>query len=223
VRDVGPEGPRSPVTLPAMTTDQAPVQVYPIGQLIRVQAAVDRFDVRVGATLHSLSSAEFGVWAMAHGPADHVPRPWTPAELVAQAATVHLPEAPQRLVELEEQGLVALAAPGTESGRALARRVRMVPLVLGLGNSAQAPDAYSVGLPGRALAVLSAAAYDLFEWSHMETSLWRACEGAAATAARVGITDETATDPGALLSSLLSDLHRLLTPNAVHLDTWAVS
>jgi hypothetical protein len=206
-----------------MTTDQPPVQVYPVGQLIRVQAAVDHFDVRVGATLHSLTAAEFGVWAMAHGPADHVPRPWTPAELAAQAATVHLPDAPQRLTELEQRGLVALAAPGTDSGRALAQRVRMVPLVLGLGNSAEAPDAYSVGLPGRALAVLSAAAYDLFEWAHMETSLWRACEGAAATAARVGITDATATDPGALLGSLLGDLHRLLTPNAVYLDTWAVS
>ena len=138
-------------------------------------------------------------------------------------ATVRLPDAPERLAELEELGLVALAAPGTESGRALALRVRMVPLVLGLGNSAEAPDAYSVGLPGRALAVLSAAAYDLFEWAHMETSLWRACEGAAATAARVGITDASATDPAVLLSDLLSDLHRLLTPNAVYLDTWAVS
>jgi len=205
-----------------MTTDQPAVQVYPIGQLIGVRAAVDQFDVRVGATLHSLTSAEFGVWAMAHGPADHVPRPWTPAELAAQATAVDLPEAPRRLAELVEQGLVALAAAGAESGRELAMRVRMVPLVLGLGNSAHAPDAYSVGLPGRPLAVLSAAAYDLFEWAHMETSLWRACEGAAATAARVGITDVTATDPGAVLTSLLGDLHRLLTPNAVYLDTWAV-
>jgi hypothetical protein len=94
---------------------------------------------------------------------------------------------------------------------------------VGLGNSAENPDAYSVGLPGRPLAVLSAAAYDLFEWATMETSLWRACEGAAATAARVGIEDPSASDPEALLTALLSDLHRLLTPNAVCLDTWAVS
>ena len=206
-----------------MTTDPPPVQVYPIGQLIGVRTPVDQFDVRVGAALHSLTSAEFGVWAMAHGPADHVARPWTPAELVAQAAAVALPEAPERLARLQEQGLVALAAPGTDSARELAERVRMVPLVLGLGNSSRAPDAYAVGLPGRPLAVLSATAYDLFEWAHMETSLWRACEGAAATAAQVGITDPTATEPGALLGSLLSDLHRLLTPNAVYLDTWAVS
>jgi hypothetical protein len=206
-----------------MTSAPPPLQVYPIGQLIGVRAAVDQFDVRVGAQLHSLGSAEFGVWAMAHGPADHVARPWTADALVAQAEAVGLPEAPQRLARLQEQGLVALAAPGTESARELATRVRMVPLVLGLGNSAQAPDAYSVGLPGRPLAVLSAAAYDLFEWAHMETSLWRACEGAAATAVRVGIPDATATDPAALLGSLLGDLHRLLTPNAVYLDTWAVT
>ncbi|MGY5884407.1 hypothetical protein [Modestobacter lacusdianchii] len=206
-----------------MTSDSPPLQVYPIGQLIGVRAVVDQFDVRVGAALHSLTSAEFGVWAMAHGPADHVARPWTPDALADQAASVGLPDCGRRLTELAEQGLVALAAPGTASARALADRVRMVPLVLGLGNSAEAPDAYSVGLPGRPLAVLSAAAYDLFEWAHMETSLWHACEGAAATAARVGITDTTATDPEALLTSLLGDLHRLLTPNAVHLDTWAVS
>jgi len=206
-----------------MTSDSPPLQVYPLGQLIGVRAVVDQFDVRVGAELHSLTSPEFGVWAMAHGPADHRPRPWTPDALAGQAAAVGLPDSADRLARLEEQGLVALAAPGTASAQELAERVRMVPLVLGLGNSAEAPDAYSVGLPGRPLAVLSAAAYDLFEWAHMETSLWRACEGAAATAARVGIADTTATDPGALLTSLLGDLHRLLTPNAVHLDTWAVS
>ncbi|MCW2507206.1 MAG: uncharacterized protein JWP68_354 [Modestobacter sp.] len=206
-----------------MTSDSAPLQVYPIGQLIRVRAAEDEFHVRVGAQLQQLSSTDFSVWAMAHGPADHVPRPWTPDELAAQATTVGLPDAPARLARLEETGLVALAAPGTASGLALGRRVRMVPLVLGLGNSAENPEAYSVGLPGRPLAVLSAAAYDLFEWATMESSLWRACEGAAATAARVGIDDPLASDPEALLASLLEDLHRLLTPNAVCLDTWAVS
>jgi hypothetical protein len=206
-----------------MTSDAPPLQVYPIGQLIRVRASENEFHVRVGARLERLSSADFSVWAMAHGPADHVPRPWTADELADQARAVGLTDAPARLVHLLESGLVALAAPGTESGVALARRVRMVPLVVGLGNSAENPDAYSVGLPGRPLAVLSAAAYDLFEWSTMETSLWRACEGAAATAARVGIEDPLASDPHAVLASLLEDLHRLLTPNAVCLDTWAVS
>ncbi|WP_369139378.1 hypothetical protein [Modestobacter versicolor] len=206
-----------------MTSDSPPLQVYPIGQLIRVRAAQDEFHVRVAAELQRLTSTDFSVWAMAHGPADHVPRPWTVAELAAQAAGIGLPDAPERLARLEQLGLVALAAPGTASAVELARRVRMVPLVLGLGNSADNPDTYSVGLPGRPLAVLSAAAYDLFEWATMETSLWRACEGAAATAARVGIDDPQASDPGALLTSLLADLHRLLTPNAVCLDTWAVS
>jgi hypothetical protein len=206
-----------------MASDPPAQQVYPIGQLIRVRAAEDEFHVRVGTELRRLSSVDFSVWAMAHGPADHVPRPWTPEELAAQADSVGLPDASDRLARLQETGLVVLAAPGTESGLALARRVRMVPLVLGLGNSAENPDAYSVGLPGRPLAVLSAAAYDLFEWSTMETSLWRACEGAAATAARVGIEDPLASDPAALLTSLLTDLHRLLTPNAVCLDTWGVS
>jgi hypothetical protein len=205
-----------------MTSDPPPQQVYPIGQLIRVRAADDEFHVRVGADLQRLSAADFSVWAMTHGPADHVPRPWTVDELAVQARTVGLADAPDRLVRLHETGLVAFAAPGTESGLALAQRVRMVPLVLGLGNSAGNPDAYSVGLPGRPLAVLSAAAYDLFEWSTMETSLWRACQGAASTAARVGIDDPLASDPEAVLTALLADLHRLLTPNAVCLDTWAV-
>jgi hypothetical protein len=206
-----------------MTSDSPPLQVYPIGQLIRVRAAEAEFHVRVGAQLRRLSSTDFSVWAMAHGPADHVPRPWTPAELDVQAEAVGVSDATDRLAQLHETGLIALAAPGTPTGVELARRVRMVPLVLGLGNSAESPDTYSVGLPGHPLAVLSAAAYDLFEWATMETSLWRACEGAAATAARVGIDDPQASDPEALLASLLTDLHRLLTPNAVCLDTWAVS
>src|SRR3954462_5077169 len=96
-----------------MTSDSPPLQVYPIGQLIRVRAAEDEFHVRIGAELHRLPAGDFSVWAMAHGPADHVPRPWTVEELAAQADAIGLPDAPDRLVRLAEAGLVGLAAPGT--------------------------------------------------------------------------------------------------------------
>ena len=90
-----------------MTSDPLPPQVYPIGHLVRVRAASDEFHVRVGAQLQRLPAADFSVWAMAHGPADHVPRPWTPPELAAQAEAVGLPDAPERLARLEDAGLVA--------------------------------------------------------------------------------------------------------------------
>jgi len=70
---------------------------------------------------------------------------------------------------------------------------------------------------------MSAMAYDLYEWAHMDANLWLACEGAAATAVRVGIEDPLATDPLLMLNALLGTLHFLLSPNAVYLDSRLVS
>ncbi|MGI8628325.1 MAG: hypothetical protein ACR2J5_17420 [Geodermatophilaceae bacterium] len=41
----------------------------------------------------------------------------------------------------------------------------------------------------------------------------------SATATRVGIDDQVATDPRLMLDALLSTLHALLSPNAAYLDT----
>lgn len=95
----------------------------------------------------------------------------------------------------------------------------MIPLMLGLGNTTEEPRLYSVGLVGQPMVSMSSMAYDLYEWAHMESNLWLACQGAAATAVRVGIEDDVATDPARMLDALLATLHVLVSPNAVYLDT----
>ena len=113
--------------------------------------------------------------------------------------------------------------PGEASGRALADRVRMLPLTTGLGNTHQSPQVYRMGRADLLLAVGSSTTYDLFEWAHMETSLWRACEASATVSARAGATDPGLVDPAELLTGLLASLHALLGTNAVCLDTWGVA
>ncbi len=129
----------------------------------------------------------------------------------------------QVLESLIADHLVAETTPGTDSAVDFARRYRLIPLMLGLGNTAEEPWIYSVGMIDLPVVQLSAMAYDLYEWAHMDANLWVACEGAAATAVRVGIEDPLATDPLAMLNVLLSTLHFLLSPNAVYLDSRLVS
>lgn len=211
-----------------MTSHPAAPLVVPIGHCAGAyydvagpaQAWEHTFQVRVGPDIVALTDQQFAVWGLAHGTPD---RPadlaWDRTALLAAAERGGLPDAAAVLDFLLADHLVAEVAPGTEAAVDFARRYRLVPLLLGLGNTADEPGLYSVGLIGQPLVSMSSTAYDLYQWAHLDPDLWVACEGAAATAVRVGIDEPTATDPHRLLDALLVSLHTLLGPNAVYLDT----
>lgn len=196
--------------------------LLPVGHCIGASYALPTSNehfvqVRVGPDVRRLSDEQFAVWGLAHGlPTRPADRPWGRKSMLKAAR--HVRGAKQVLDSLIEDHLIFETTPGTDSAVDFARRHRMVPLMFGLGNTAEEPWKYSVGMLGQPLVEMSAMAYDLYEWAHMDANLWLACEGAAATAGRVGIEDPLATDPKLMLDALLGTLHMLLSPNAVYLD-----
>jgi len=209
----------------AMATGDAATMLCPIGHSFGAHydppASADPFfRVRVGPDVIRLGREQFAIWGLAHGTPDRpTDRPWGRPGVLEAARRAGVPGAEQVLDSLIEDYLVVETTPGTPSAIDFARRHRLIPLMLGLGNSAEEPRLYSVGMTGQPLVQMSSMAYDLYEWAHMDSSLWLACEGAAATAVRVGIEDVVAADPLRMLDALLATLHFLLSPNAVYLDT----
>lgn len=199
--------------------------LIPVGHLIGayhdLPVSDDHFvQVRVGPAVVRLKDEQFAMWALAHGAPDRPPdRPWGRKAVLDAARRARIPGAKQVLDSLITDSLIFEVTPGADSAVDFARAFRMVPLMLGLGNTAEHPGLYSVGMIGQPWVSMSAGVYDLYEWAHMDSNLWLACQGAAATALRVGIQDPEATDPRVMLDALLSMLHFLLTPNAVYFDT----
>ena len=176
--------------------------------------------LRVGPETVTLDDEQFTAWGLAHGlPGRTADEPWTRRELEATATQRGLGRlGPAIDALLADRVLVEVAPSGAEAVE-FARQHRMLPLVLGLGNSAAEPEVWQVGLLGQPLAAMTSWVFDLFEWAHLDTDLWTACQAAARTALLVGRDELRATDPHALLDSLLQNLHQLLTVDAVCLDT----
>ncbi|GAA3396953.1 hypothetical protein [Cryptosporangium minutisporangium] len=211
-----------------------PPLVLPIGQCLG--AAWDphagaRQRVRLGTQVFALDDVRFAVWALAHGAPDR-PSGTTRESLFALAADLGLPAPESAFAALSADGLLADVAPANESGVAFAARHRLVPLMLGLGNTAEEPDRYRIGLPGRPIVAVDAATYGLFAWAHLETDLVAACRAAADRAAAglpiglpsaagagsaAGADGDWADEQGALAASF-GGLHPLLAANAAYLD-----
>ncbi len=212
-------------TIIAMATVDDAALLFPVGHCLGAYYDLPAsnehiFQVRRGLDVVSLSDEQFALWGLAHGTPDRpVDQPWGRTRVLDAARRAGVPRAEQVLDSLLEDHLVSETTPGTDSAVDFARRHRMIPLMLGLGNSAEEPRLYSVGMIGQPVVTMSSMAYDLYEWAHMDSNLWLACEGAAATAVRVGIEDPVATDPLRMLDALLGTLHVLISPNTVYLDT----
>jgi hypothetical protein len=175
--------------------------------------------VRVGADLRRLTDEQFRVWGLAHGLLDQLDDgPWTRSAVLAAAAQAAVDGAESIVVELLADGTLVEVAPGTAGAVEFARQHRLVPLMLGLGNSPQEPWLYSVGFPDQPIVKMVSVLYDLWEWAHLDTDIWAACHGAAKTAQRAGITDPEQSEPEKLLTGLVESLHTLLGPNAAYLD-----
>ncbi len=182
---------------------------------------VEFYQVRVGPDVVRLSGEQHLLWELTHGVPDwrSDDQPWNRNCVLDAARIFRIPDAEQGLDALLADRMVVETTPGTDDAVEFARRHRMVPLMLGLGNTAEEPRGYWVGLSGQPMVQLTSAMYDLYEWAHMDPDLWTACHGAAETARRVRIDDPRVTDPHRLLDALLATLHPLLKPHAVYLDT----
>ncbi|WP_436501626.1 hypothetical protein [Actinokineospora sp. HUAS TT18] len=162
--------------------------------------------VRRGTDIVELSDVDFALWALAHGSPDPAHTgPWDRAAIVAAAAGLGLTDVDPVIDGFLAAGLLAAVDPTDAVG--FAERHRLIPLLLGLGDTAE--GMYEVGLIDTPLLAMTGALADLWEWSPLSADLWRACQETAALAS---------TDPGEVLAGLIDSLHSLLSMNAACVD-----
>ncbi|ONI92868.1 hypothetical protein ALI22I_01440 [Saccharothrix sp. ALI-22-I] len=150
--------------------------------------------IRVGADVVELDDADFARWRQAHDPDG----PVGGAEGLLRA------------------GVLAEVAPGDAVGFATGHR--LLPLVLGLGNTAEQPWLYSVGLLHQPLVVMSGPLYDVWQWAHLSPDLWSACLESVRVASEAGATDPDRIDPELVLAGVLGALHRMLSAGVACVD-----
>ncbi|WP_147261970.1 hypothetical protein [Blastococcus sp. TF02A-26] len=188
--------------------------LFPLGQSLGQRDGGLVFDVRVGDELRQVDPVQWAVWALAHG-LPGVSGPWTADDVLLQATAAGLPDAREVLTGLADDGLVVEAPADAAGALALAERVRVMVALLPLGNSAEEPAAWSLGLPGQPLVHVDEAVYEVVVLGHLDTDLWTTVQQVAA-APRPSADD--VRDPVVLLGRVLDALPTLLSVGAVHLD-----
>jgi hypothetical protein len=177
--------------------------VVPLGQFFgtRYAGGTHARNVRLGADVIPLDDPHFGAWALMHGLPDRVAgRPWTRAA-VADAAGTSVDQLVDGLIE--ERLAVEVDPAG---GVAFARAHRMGHRMLGLGNTAEQPELFAIGLFDRPMVYVTRDVYDLWDACQLAGSLWEACEAVAPDR------------PDELARSFLGNLHHLLAMSLVYVE-----
>lgn len=177
--------------------------VFPVGHYMGERHPEGLHYVRVGLQHQTMTADEFGVWVLSH---QNSPQ-WGVEQVVALAAKASVPAAEASVTRLLSVGLLVDVADEV----AFARSYRLEPLLVGLGNTAEEPHRFAVGLPGQEPALLAAGAYELWQWSALAPSLWHTCE------VRAKVSDPPAS-PADLASELLADARALLANSCGYLD-----
>jgi hypothetical protein len=144
--------------------------------------------------------------------------PWSRRQVVAHAETAGLRDPARILAGLVADGLVVETLPETEHSVEFAEAYRLVPLMLGLGNTAEEPDRHGIGFFGQTALTVRGPHYSVWEWSHLDGNLWAGCRAYADTAIQAGITDPEQTIPERVLTDILGILQALLASGTAYLD-----
>jgi hypothetical protein len=209
-----------------MTTTEA--LVLPIGEFYGTFYAEPEYvaryhNLRLREDILELDDARFTVWALLHGLPDLLTdRPWTRAALREAAATTGGKADPATvdgvLDALVADGLAVELAPGTDAAADFARRHRMGPRMLGLGNTAAEPWLYSIGFFNMPIVTVTHEVYDVWEAAAITDDLWTACESVATSERDGGTTDPDVVDPARFVTGLLGSIHTLLSMSVVYLE-----
>lgn len=198
--------------------------LFPIGRYVGIfyteaEPSTRHHEVQRGGQLDELNEEQFAMWALTHGNPQEVDKTrWTRTTAERMARKVGMTTPGKLLDELVERGLVAECTPGTDSMLPFARAYRPVPLMLGLGNTPKEPWLYAVGFLGQPVIQLTSGLYDLWEWAHLERSLWDATHSAARVSAEAGETDPDLIEPERLLTGFLDALHGMTSMSVAYLD-----
>lgn len=142
------------------------------------------YEIRRGPQILALTEEELRVWAAPERP----------------------DASPEALADLVAGGLVAEVG---DDGIAFGRSHRLIPLVLGLGPSADEPGRYALGTPGSVVATADPRVYELWAAAAAFANLAELCQ---AFAVARGTTDAQ------VLADLLAELPGLQSAGAACVD-----
>lgn len=168
--------------------------------------------VRLGGEIVELTDHEFAVWSLAHGLADEPdadPGHWDRASVEEAFADSGISNAAELVDQLLTRGLLAEVDVDSPAAADFARQHRLLPLHLGLGNSAKYRTMFAAGTTEQPLVGMTRTLYDMWLWAHLAPNLLAACEDRA--------TPDSPDSLG-LLTAVLSTMHSLLAPSAACLD-----
>jgi len=208
------------------TADGPPTQplIFAIGHYAgQLHDSVDpvayHHTVMLGARALRLSDPQLAVWLLTRGPTGQPQsHAWTRRRVLAKANATGIPDPARVLAGLIAEGLVAETIPDTEHSVEFAESYRLVPLMLGLGNTAEEPWEHRLGFFDQPALAIAGVHCVLWEWSHLDGDLWTGCRTHADTAVQAGITDPEHTVPERILTDFLAILHAVLASGAACLD-----
>jgi hypothetical protein len=201
--------------------------VLPIGHLIGgtddQRTGEIAYRVRVGPDVVTLTTTQYVLWALTHSQSGRGPdERWGRNHVLTAAAVLNLEDDPTEVLdELIDDGLVAEIEPDSEDVNDFGGRYRLSPLMLGLGNSAEEPGQFQIGLPDLPLIKVSGLLYDLYAWGHLYpdlTSAVRASVESLRDHPELQPGGPLPLDPDELLDGVVQSLHILLAPNTAYLD-----
>jgi hypothetical protein len=201
--------------------------IFPVGHYLGTHypgagADLDFHVVRIGWEIYRLEGNEqFGVWALAHGVPDQgdATAAWTRPALEGAARASGLAGVSSALDDLLAKDLIIEVTAETEEAVEFARVCRIRSLLVGLGNTAEDPLHFGIGLPaGQPIMQASTFDYELWKWGHACDSLWHACNVLAQAGRDVDPADPEQTDPSRILTRVLSTTQNLISHGAAYLD-----
>ncbi len=181
-------------------------------------------EVRLGGDFIRITSIEHATWAVAHSDPQLLADGAQPNRAAIETSMRQLgfTDIGRPLQNLQELGLISAVMPVGGPLREFAERHRIVPQVLGLGNTAQELDTCLVGTPGEPRLSLSFDTYQVWLASELHPCLWDACEQVAmafqAAGAAQGSTAAAKVTTAALLHSCYRSLPLLIAAGCAYLD-----
>jgi hypothetical protein len=161
--------------------------LLPVGQyagqfFISAQESYPAYhEIRLGGEFVRLTSIEQTTWAVAHSDPQLLADGVEPNRVAIDSAMRQLgyPDIEEPLKNLRDLGLIASVLPIGNGAKSFAERYRIVPQVLGLGNTADALDDCLVGTPGEPRLSLPFDVYQVWLASELHPCLWDACDQVA--------------------------------------------
>lgn len=198
--------------------------VLPIGHYVgalypTAGGALKYHEIRIGWSTFPLTDNEFHAWALTHGmPEEIAARPWTLDDARELSRRVGR-STPQAFDDVLRREYAVEVLPGSDDSVRFATQVRLRPLLAGIGNSAEAPLRYGLGLGGTQTVVsVDVLAYQMWTWAGVCDSLWHACRIYARAAEAVPQFGPEDQDPERVLARALPAVQVLIANGAAYLD-----